>query len=357
MTPTTASIVELLTTLVDIPSVTGDEARIATFVSERLRAAGTGEVMRSGNGVVWRGPQRGRPLALLAGHLDTVPPNDNARARLDGDKLFGLGTTDMKGGVAVMLALLEGLDLARLRFDLALVFYDAEEGPADGNGLGRLLHEMPWLRQAAFAVLLEPTDGAVELGCNGVMNAEVRVTGRSAHAARPWTGVNAVERAAPWLAEIVHFPTTPVTLQGIEYRETLQVTTLHAGRARNVVPDELVVNLNHRFTPDHTIADAERKLRALVPAEFELRIVDAAPAGKVAADHPEVAAFIRRFGLRTAGKQGWTDVARFTEAGIAAFNFGPGVPDLCHVRDEYCPIANLEPACRMLAEFLSEERA
>jgi succinyl-diaminopimelate desuccinylase len=254
-----------------------------------------------------------------------------------------------------MLGLLGAVDPTRLRFDLALVFYDAEEGPATGNGLGRIISEMPWLRDASLAVLLEPTDGAVELGCNGVMNAEVRVTGKSAHAARPWSGVNAIERAAPWLAEIVKFPSTPVTLHGVEYRETLQVTTLHAGRTRNVVPDELVANLNHRFTPDRTIADAERRLRALVPEGFELRIVDAAAAGKVSAGHPEVAGFIRRFALPVAGKQGWTDVARFTEAGIPAFNYGPGIPDLCHQKDEYCPIANLEPACRRLAEFLSEE--
>lgn len=354
MLPTTPDLVELLATLVDIPSVTGSEERIATFVADRLRAPARGEVLRSGHGVVWRGPRRDRPLVLLAGHLDTVPPNGNAVARREGDRLYGLGATDMKGGVAVMLALLDALDPARLRFDLAAVFYDAEEGPADGNGLGRLLREMPWMREAAVAVLLEPTDGKVELGCNGVMNAEVRVTGRSAHAARPWTGVNAVERAAAWLDQIVRFPTTPVTLHGVEYRETLQVTTLSAGRARNVVPDELVANLNHRFTPDRTVADAERRLRALVPAEFEVRIVDAAPAGRVSADHPEVAGFIRRFGLPVAGKQGWTDVARFTEAGIAAFNYGPGIPDLCHQKDEYCPIANLEPACRTLAEFLEE---
>jgi succinyl-diaminopimelate desuccinylase len=335
--------------------VTGDEGRIADFVLERLRGVATGETLRSGHAVVWRGPRRGRPLAVLAGHLDTVPPAGEARARRDGDRLYGLGSSDMKGGIAVMLGLLGVVDPARLRFDLAAVFYDAEEGPAAGNGLGRVLHEMPWLRQAAFAVLLEPTGGAVELGCNGVLNAEVRVTGRAAHAARPWLGVNAVERAAPWLAEIVRHPVTPVTVEGVEFRDTVQVTTLRAGGARNVVPDELVVNLNHRFTPDRTVAEAERRLRALVPAEFGFTVVDGAPAGRVCASHPEVAGFIRRFGLATAGKQGWTDVARFTEAGIAAFNFGPGLPELCHARDEYCPIDPLGPACRRLAEHLSEE--
>jgi succinyl-diaminopimelate desuccinylase len=277
------------------------------------------------------------------------------RARIADGRVHGPGATDMKGGLAVMLGVLGAVDPERLRFDLAAVFYDAEEGPFAANGLGRLLGEMPWLRDATLAVLLEPTAGAVELGCCGVLNAEVQVSGRRAHAARPWTGVNAVARAAPWLAEIAATPASPVTVDGVGFVETLQVTTLHAGAARNVLPDEVVANLNHRFPPDRTPAEAERRLRARVPQDFGFTVVDAAPAGKVCASHPEVAGFIRRFGLPTAGKQGWTDVARFTAAGIPAFNFGPGLPELCHAPEESCPIEHLGPACRMLAVHLSEE--
>uniref|UniRef100_A0A832HZY8 Succinyl-diaminopimelate desuccinylase n=1 Tax=Eiseniibacteriota bacterium TaxID=2212470 RepID=A0A832HZY8_UNCEI len=349
-----AALADLLETLVNIPSVTGQEAAIADFVAGRLTARAAGEVLRDGNGVVWRGPRRGRPLVVLAGHLDTVPPNGNARARRDGDRLYGLGATDMKGGDAVMLALLETLDPAALAFDVAAVFYDAEEGPAAGNGLGRLLAAMPWLREARLAVLLEPTDGAVEMGCNGILNVEVTVRGVAAHSARPWTGVNAVERAAPWLAEITRVPPVAETVQGIEYRETLALTTLHAGRTRNVVPDTLVANLNHRFPPSRTMAEAEARLRARVPADFEFTVVDRAEPGLVCLDRPEVRAFVERFRLPVAGKQGWTDVARFTSAGIAAFNYGPGVPDLCHQAGEYCPIPNLAAAYETLAAFLKE---
>ncbi len=351
------SLTELLRQLVDIPSLTGQEQAIAAFVAERLERRGRGECLRSGNAVVWRGPRRGRPLLVLAGHLDTVPPKGNERAHLEGDRMYGLGATDMKGGDAVMVGLLENLDPAALRFDLAAVFYDAEEGPHEGNGLGRVLAEMPWLGEAALAVLLEPTGAEIEMGCNGMMNAEVRVTGRAAHAARPWTGVNAVERAAPWLVEITRFPSTPVSVQGVEYRETLQVTTLHAGRTKNVVPDELVANLNHRFTPDRTVEEAERRLRALVPPEFDFRVVDSAPPGRVVLDLPAVREFVERFGLKLTGKQGWTDVARFSAAGIPAFNFGPGLPDLCHVPDEYCPVANLARTYECLAQYLSQETA
>jgi succinyl-diaminopimelate desuccinylase len=357
MPPATAadSLADLLATLVDIPSVTGNEAAIAAFVERRLRARGTGEVSRSGNAVLWRGPARGRPLVVLAGHLDTVPPQGNEQAWREGGNLFGVGTTDMKSGDAVMLALVDSLDPAALRFDLACVFYDAEEGPAANNGLGRILPESPWLNDAAVAIVLEPTGLAVEMGCNGSLNVEVRVPGVSAHAARPWLGRNAVGEGAAWLAEITRYPVTPVYIQGLEYRETLQVTTLRAGRARNVVPDEMLVNLNHRFTPDTTVEQATAKLRRLVPEAFGFEVVDAAAAGRVALDQPVVGEFVRRAGAQVGGKQGWTDVARFSAAGIPAFNYGPGLADLCHRADEHCPIANLALAYDTLARFLTSE--
>ena len=352
-------VADLLETLVNTASVTGNEAAIADWIADRMRGEAGGELIRSGNSVVWKPvpSQPTRPMIVLAGHTDTVPAQGNERARREDGKLYGLGATDMKGGDAVMLSLFDTLDPAQLRFDVAYVFYDAEEGPSANNGLKRLLHEMQWLRSASLAILLEPTDLKLELGCNGVLNAEVTVRGKSAHSARPWTGVNAVERAATWLAGITRFESRPVQFAGAEFVETLQVTTLRAGRARNIIPDELVANLNYRFTPDRTLAEAERTLRALVPPEFECKIVDAAAPGKACGDHPEVQAFVRRFGAKVAGKQGWTDVAQFTAAGVPAFNFGPGIPELCHQAGEYCPIPNLETACRWLAAFLSRDSA
>ena len=310
-TITAESLADLLEALVRIPSETGEERAIADWVQGRLSECSAGECIRSGLSVVWRGPRRGRPLLVLAGHLDTVPASEGAVTRIESGRLHGRGASDMKAGDAVMLSLVETLDPDRLRFDLAAVFYDAEEGPADANGLGRVLREMPWLASARLAVVLEPTSLQVEMGCIGMMNAEVRVTGKSAHSARPWLGVNAVERAAPWLAEITRFPVTPVWVDGVEFRETLQVTTLRSGRTRNVVPDELVANLNYRFPPGRSLEEAQSRLRALVPQEFEFRVVDQANAGDVCASRPDVREFVERFRLPVAGKQGWTDVARF----------------------------------------------
>ena len=353
MPVTTETLAELLEQLVNIPSVTGNEQEIADWITQRLAAASRGEVIRHGLSVVWRAPRKGRPLIVLVGHTDTVPPQGNASARRIGDRIMGVGTTDMKAGDAVMLALADTLDTEAMPFDVACVFYDAEEGPAEKNGLKRVLQESPWLREAALAIILEPTDLALEMGCNGIINAEVRVPGVAAHSARPWQGRNAVAEGAEWLVSITKHPVMGHAIQGLEYRETLQVTTLRAGTARNVVPAEMVVNLNHRFPPDRTTDEAIAALKKLIPPAFEFKIVDHAPPGKVCLDDPLVQRFVKQTRARVAGKQGWTDVARFTEAGIPAFNYGPGVPDMCHRADEYCPIVNLGEGYEQLATFLS----
>lgn len=352
MPVTDTTLAELLEQLVNIPSVTGNEREIVDWITRRLAGSSRGEVLQHGLSIVWRAPRKGRPLLVLAGHTDTVPPQGNVGARRVGDHILGVGTTDMKSGDAVMLALAESLDLDALRFDLACVFYDAEEGPAEKNGLKRVLNESPWLRDASLAVILEPTDLALEMGCNGILNAEVRVPGVAAHSARPWQGRNAVAEGADWLREITRVPIVNHEVQGLEFRETLQVTTVRAGTARNVVPPEMVVNLNHRFPPGRTLEQAIASLRARVPEAFGFEVVDQAPPGEVCLDHPEVKRLLQMSGARVAAKQGWTDVARFTAAGVPAFNYGPGIPDLCHRADEYCPVANLGVVYENLAAFL-----
>ncbi len=347
------SLADLLELLVNTGSVSRHEQAIADLIAARLEALAIGAVIRVRRSVVWRGPRRDRPLLVLAGHTDTVRSQGNDVARRENGNLVGLGSSDMKAGLAVMIALVESLEHDRSRFDLACVFYDGEEGPAAKNGLKRVLRQQRWLRRARLAILLEPTDLNVELGCNASVNVEVTVPGVSAHAARPWTGRNAVTAGAAWLATLGSTPQETVHVGGIEFRETLEVTRLRAGSARNVLPGKMLVNLNHRFPPDRTLAQAVERVRALVPSAFEFKVRSGSPPGRVCLDDPLVEEFVASAAARVAGKQGWTDVARFTALGVPAFNYGPGLVELCHRADEYCPIANLGHACAQLRKWIA----
>lgn len=346
------SLASLLMQLVDIKSVSRRERAISDLIAQRLLDLGTGGITRIRRSVIWRGAQRGRPLLVLAGHIDTVRAQKNAFATRDGDRISGLGSSDMKGGVAVMLALLDVLDPEASRFDLAFVFYDCEEGPAVKNGLKRVMRDETWLRNARLAIVLEPTDLRVELGCVGSVNLEVRVPGVSAHAARPWTGVNAVRAGAAWLEEVSRVPVKPVLVDGLEFHETLEITRLRAGGARNILPGEMIVNLNHRFPPDRTIEQASEWLQRQVPEGFQARVRSASPPGRVCAGDELVREFVISSGAEVAGKQGWTDVARFTDHGVPAFNYGPGLTEQCHRADEYASVANLGVAYRQLLRWL-----
>jgi succinyl-diaminopimelate desuccinylase len=340
--------------LIAIPSVSGDEAALAGRVQEALSGV-RGETLRFGHNVVHRGPQRaGRPLVVLAGHLDTVPAQGNATPRFDGDRLFGLGASDMKAGLAVQLALAHALDLDAARFDLAWVFYECEEVALVRNGLRRLWGETPWLAGAALAIVLEPTAGAVELGCLGSLNAECTVRGRSAHSARPWLGDNAVYRALPLLARLAVLEPRPVETGGVTYRETWQVTTATAGIGRNVVPDAFTFNVNHRYAPTRTPDEAVAAFCAFVGDGAEVRVADLSPPAPPRAEDPMVAEFLGRFALERRAKQAWTDVAQFAERGIAAFNFGPGIPELAHRADEHVPIEHLGRVFAVLRKYLAE---
>jgi len=346
--------------LVGIPSVSGAEAALAERVTEWFTAV-PGETHRLGNNVVHRGPPRpGRPLVVLAGHLDTVPPQGNAEPRFADGRLYGRGASDMKAGLAVMLALAgaagragvsaAGLDAAR--FDLAWVFYECEEVAFERNGLRRLWPELPWLADAALAFLLEPTDCAAELGCLGSLHAEFTVRGRAAHSARPWLGENALYKALPFLARLASAEPHPVTTGGVTYQETLEVTTARCGVGRNVVPDVFTCNVNRRFAPTRTPEEAVAELCALAPPGVEVEVVDVSPGAPPATGHPLIAEFLDRFALERRAKQAWTDVAQFAQRGVPALNFGPGVPETAHRPDESVPLANLDRALAVLRDFL-----
>jgi succinyl-diaminopimelate desuccinylase len=344
---------ELTAALVDVESVSGDEAHLADLVEQALREL-TLTVTRDGNVVLAR-TDLGRPRrVVLAGHLDTVPLADNVPSRRDGDVLHGCGTSDMKSGVAVLLrvAHLVGTGVLDPRVDLTWVCYDCEEVEAARNGLGRLARTNPDVLAGDLAILLEPTGGAVEGGCQGTLRAVVRVTGVRAHSARSWLGTNAIHAAAPVLERLAAYQAREVDVDGLRYREGLNAVAIRGGVAGNVVPDECLVTVNHRYAPDRSAEDAAAHVKDVF-ADFDVDVVDSAPAARPGLDSPIAAEFAAAVGGEPRAKLGWTDVARFGEMGIPALNFGPGDPNLAHKPEEHVSMAAVRDAEAALVRFLT----
>jgi succinyl-diaminopimelate desuccinylase len=362
--PVRSGVVELTRALCDLPSVSGDEGALADALEATLRAeAGHLEITRDGDAIVAR-TQLGRAQrVIIAGHLDTVPINDNLPTRLDGDEvtgtLWGRGTVDMKGGVAVALAL--AVELTEPVHDVTWVWYDHEEVEASLNGLGRLARAHPELLEADFAVLGEPSNGVVEGGCNGTLRVELRARGRRAHSARAWMGVNAIHGLTPALEALAHYEPATVEVDGLAYREGLNAVGVRGGVAGNVIPDVAVLTVNYRFAPHKTLAQAlEHVRKVLMPAgavtegcALELVVTDESPAARPGLDAPLAQHFVAAVGGTPAPKYGWTDVARFAELGIPAVNYGPGDGSLAHADDERVPVAQILACERGLRAWLS----
>ena len=336
-------LVETLTWLVDIPSVTGEEGALRDAIAARLDGMPQQAIADS----LVVGKPRDAPV-MLAGHLDTVPPQGESGARLDGDRVYGLGATDMKGGVAVMIHLAETLGADKV----ACVFYSGEEGPLSGNQLTLVLDEALWLRRSTAAVVMEPTDRAIEAGCQGVINAEIVFTGQSAHSARPWLGDNAITKAGAFLTSLRALEPEPHVVNGLEFLEVMSVTTARGGVARNVIPGEFVMNVNYRFAPDRSTDQALGRLHEACAAADRVEVIDLASAGSVDTDHPLFRALIERTRAPLQGKQAWTDVAQLSSVGIPAVNFGPGEPSLAHKPGESVRVSDLEWVYESLLDIL-----
>ena len=342
--------------LVAIASESHREKALADHVEGRLRAVPWLQVDRVADNVVARSAGAG-PRLLLAGHLDTVPANGNAEPVIDGDVLHGLGSADMKGGLAVMLHLAETVDEPSQ--PLTYVFYAAEEVDRADNGLLAVDAARPDLLAAEVAILGEPTGAVIEGGCQGVLKARVTLGGHRAHTARPWMGVNAVHRLAPLLAAVGGAPSRQPVLDGCTYREALSVVAVEGGVAGNVVPDRASITLSHRFAPDRSDAEAEAALRSLLEAHLDaahgdtLEIVDRAPAAPPGLTHPVLQALQRAIAVPPRAKLGWTDVAFFAARGTPAVNFGPGDPELAHTAEERVERRDLDAAHRVLRQVLT----
>jgi succinyl-diaminopimelate desuccinylase len=317
--------------IVDVESVSGNEAALADRVEATLGSLSHLSIVRDGDAVVARTSLGRDRRVLLGGHLDTVPLAGNLPSRLDGSRLYGCGTSDMKSSLAVMLRLAAAL--VEPRYDLTYVFYDNEEVEAEKNGLGRLAHSYRGWLDADLAILMEPTGGAVEAGCQGTLRAVVTVPGVRAHSARAWLGVNAIHAAGALLDRLAAYEPRRVVIDGCEYREGLNAVGIRGGVAGNVVPDECEVTVNFRFAPDRSEAEAALHV-AEVLAPYDVVIADVAPGALPGLDRDVSREFVAAVGAPPVAKLGWTDVARFAALGIAALNYGPGDPNLAHRSDE-----------------------
>jgi succinyl-diaminopimelate desuccinylase len=345
--------VALTRALVDIESVSGEEKVIADCVEDVLRGAAHLTVERHGNTLMAR-TDLGRPQrVVLAGHLDTVPVAGNLPSTVDGDLMHGCGTSDMKSGLALALHL--AVHAPAPRYDVTYLFYEAEEVEAVRNGLYLVSRAHPDWLAADFAVLLEPTYGAVEAGCQGTLRVAVRASGRRAHSARSWLGVNAIHAAGEALRRLSAYEARTVTIDGCDFREGLNAVRISGGVAGNVIPDACEIHVNYRFAPDRSEADAAAHL-AEVFAGYEVEVVDSAPGALPGLTAAPAREFLAAVGAAPAAKLGWTDVARFAALGIPALNFGPGDPNLAHTREEHVEITKIREGAATLRTWLTPPR-
>ncbi|MGP9488840.1 succinyl-diaminopimelate desuccinylase [Arthrobacter sp. MYb224] len=345
--------------IMNIESVSGNEKALADAVHQALLALEHLEVHRDGDSIVARTRLGRERRVVLAGHLDTVPLPHTQGARgtvpatvVDG-VLYGRGATDMKGGVAVQLAL--AAELTDPRYDVTYIFYDHEEVAAAKSGLGRLARNAPELLTADFAILLEPTNGTVEGGCNGTSRFLVRTTGAAAHSARAWMGENAIHKAAPILARLAAYEPQTVDVEGLAYRESMNAVRISGGIAGNVIPDYCEVEVNYRFAPDKDLAQAEAAVRSLFEG-FEVERTDGAEGARPGLDQAIAASLVEILGQEPKPKYGWTDVSRFSALGISAVNFGPGDALLAHTDDEHVTQQAIRDCRNTLRAWLSETK-
>ena len=346
--------IALTAALVDIPSESRHEQRIADEIEAALRDQTTGfEVVRNGDAVLAR-TNLGRPSrVLLAGHTDTVPAANNLPSRRDGDELHGCGTSDMKSGDAVFLHL--AATVVDSKHDITLVMYDCEEIEASANGLGRIERELPDWLHADVAILGEPSGGFIEAGCQGTLRVVVGAKGTRAHSARSWLGDNAIHKLGEVLARLKAYQPRSVDIDGCTYREGLSAVGIDGGIAGNVIPDAASLTVNFRFAPDRSVEQALDHVRGVLDGlDVQIEMTDAAPGALPGLAKPAAAALVDAAGGQVRAKYGWTDVARFAALGIPAVNYGPGDPNLAHRADERVETAQITAATEMLRRYLTD---
>jgi succinyl-diaminopimelate desuccinylase len=349
-----ADVAELTRELVDIESVSGNEGQIADAIEQALANYPHLSITRDGNAIVAKTNLGLARQVVIAGHIDTVPVAENLPSKLMSFEreqvIWGRGTVDMKAGLAVMLKL--AAEIKEPVMDVVWVFYDQEEIEASKNGLGRLVRNHPELIRGNFAILCEPTAATIEGGCNGTMRIEFALSGIKAHSARPWMGSNAIHKLGGVLQILNSYMPEEIEVDGLVFRESLSAVAVSGGIASNVIPDQASITVNYRFAPSRSVQDATEYLKKMFP-DYDFNVVDSASGARPGMNSPEAEAFVEAVRAPVNPKYGWTDVARFSEMGIPAVNYGPGDPNKAHADDENVPASQIYACEAGLRKFLA----
>ena len=336
--------------LISIDSVTGKEDSIIQFIHNYLKKEGYKKDLTLYDGGLIAGDENKEPVIALVGHVDTVPISNKQKTSNESNMLYGRGAVDMKSGLSVMIKTLINYQ----EKNIIGVFYKGEEGLKEHNGLETLFPQIRNKFSISFGIIFEPTNNEVQLGCQGVINAELKIKGVEAHSARPWLGENAIYKSIPVLEKLRDLNVDSIFVDDLEYKEVVNVTTINGGNAKNVIPGELTCGVNYRFSPDKKNKDAIKSLTDLLSEFGELLILDIAESAYPNKDHESVQKFINLTGVNVEPKQAWTDIARFTQAGIAAVNFGPGDPEFAHKADENISVSDINNCYSLVENFIQK---
>ena len=337
--------------LVNIASVSQDEQAIADSIQAALVEVKHLKVSRISNSIIAQTNFGANQRVVIAGHLDTVPANNNFPGKKTSTEVIGLGSVDMKSGIAAALKLAAAV--TNSKYDVTYLFYESEEIETKYNGLELITKQAKDLLNCDFAILMEPTNGIIEVGCQGTLRFQVSARGTRSHSARWWNGENAIHALTPVLEILNSYKSREPIIDGHKFREGLQAVKINGGVAGNVVPDEVTMTINHRFAPDTTPAQAEENMKKLFK-DFNFQLLDVASGAPTGLNNELIKDFVSKIGTAIAPKFGWTDVARFAAAGIPAINFGPGDPNLAHHPDEAVKIKQIEDVFASLKDWLTK---
>ena len=337
--------------LVNIASVSQDEQAIADSIQAALVEVKHLKVSRINNSIIAKTNFGANQRVVIAGHLDTVPANNNFPGKKTSTEVIGLGSVDMKSGIAAALKLAAAV--TNSKYDVTYLFYESEEIETKYNGLELITKQAKDLLNCDFAILMEPTNGIIEVGCQGTLRFQVSARGTRSHSARWWNGENAIHALTPVLEILNSYKSREPIIDGHKFREGLQAVKINGGVAGNVVPDEVTMTINHRFAPDTTPAEAEENMKKLFK-DFNFQLLDVASGAPTGLNNELIKDFVSKIGTAIAPKFGWTDVARFAAAGIPAINFGPGDPNLAHHPDEAVKIKQIEDVFASLKDWLTK---